>query len=79
VLAQERDAGEAARLAGFAQDRLAAMGWQRVESDRRIAAQLFDGLERRLGKEQLALLLAEGATLTEEEAVARATALASIS
>lgn len=79
VLAQERDAGEAARLAGFAQDRLAALGWQRVESDRRIAAQLFDGLERRLGKEQLALLLAEGATLTEEEAVARATALASIS
>ncbi|HEX3368283.1 MAG TPA: adenylate/guanylate cyclase domain-containing protein [Candidatus Cybelea sp.] len=78
VLAQQRDAGEAARLSGFAEGRLAAMGWQRVVSDREIAQRLFEELENQLGEERLAQLLAEGATLTEEEAVARATALSSL-
>jgi predicted ATPase/class 3 adenylate cyclase len=72
VLAQDRDTVEAARLAGYAEDRLAVLAWQRVASDREIAEQLFVALEGRLGKQQLAQLLAEGATLTEEEAVARA-------
>jgi tetratricopeptide (TPR) repeat protein len=75
VLAQESDAVEAARLAGYAEERLASLGWQRVISDREIAERLFLELERRLGKLRLAQLLAEGAILTEEEAVARATAL----
>jgi predicted ATPase/class 3 adenylate cyclase len=77
VLAQDNDAGEAARLAGFAQDRLAAIGWQPVVSDREIARQLLEALGRLLGAEQLSLLLAQGARLSEEEAVARATALSS--
>jgi len=75
VLAQAGNAVEAALLAGYAEERLASLGWQRVIYDREIAERLFVELERQLGKQQLAQLLAEGATLTEEEAVARATAL----
>ncbi|MFZ1017933.1 MAG: adenylate/guanylate cyclase domain-containing protein [Candidatus Cybelea sp.] len=75
VLAQEGDVVEAARLAGYAEERLTSLGWQRVISDREIAERLFLELERRLGKQRLAQLLAEGAMLTEDEAIARATAL----
>jgi hypothetical protein len=75
VLAQAGNAVEAALLAGYAEERLASLGWRRVIYDREIAERLFVELERQLGKQQLAQLLAEGATLTEEEAVARATAL----
>ncbi|MFY9861949.1 MAG: hypothetical protein WAK80_15470, partial [Candidatus Cybelea sp.] len=75
VLAQEGDTLEAARLAGYAEERLASLGWQRIISDREIAERLFLQLESRLGKQRLAQLLAEGAILTEEEAIARATAL----
>ncbi|HEY4433147.1 MAG TPA: adenylate/guanylate cyclase domain-containing protein [Candidatus Cybelea sp.] len=75
MLGREHDAGEAARLAGFAENRLASMGWQRVAWDREITQRLIDELANLLGEERFAQLLAEGAALTEEEAVARATAL----
>ena len=78
VLAQEGDAGEAARLAGYAEERLASLGLAASISDREIAQRLFRRARTPAWRKQrLAQLLAEGATLTEDEAVARATALCS--
>ena len=77
ALAGERNASEAARLIGYAEERLRLTGWTRVSYDRLIVDRLQHGLKKKLTAAELAQFCAEGATLSEEEAVARATALLS--
>jgi predicted ATPase/class 3 adenylate cyclase len=78
ALGAERDASEAAVLIGYAEERLRASGWQRVAYDIAIVKGLEDALKRLLADTELAQLLAAGAAMDEEEAVARATALTSL-
>jgi predicted ATPase/class 3 adenylate cyclase len=75
ALAAEGDAVEAARLTGYAEERFRATDWRLVSYDLSIAANLHDALARQLGAAELALLLAEGAAWSEEEAVTRARTL----
>lgn len=75
ALAQERNAADAARLVGYADECLRLAGWERGVYDREIAKNLKDDLKRRLGDAELLPLLAEGAAMAEEQAVAKAAAL----
>jgi predicted ATPase/class 3 adenylate cyclase len=77
VLAGDRNASESARLIGYAEERLRIAGWQRLAYDRAMVDGLSDMLKRKLTEAELSQLLAAGAALSEEEAVARATALVS--
>jgi hypothetical protein len=75
ALAGDGEASQAARLIGFAEDRLRDMGWERIAHDRAIAQRLTTSLERRLSRTELAELFAQGAGLTQEDAVALAASL----
>ncbi len=77
ALGAERSAAEAAVLIGYAEERLHAAGWQRIQYDLAIVKCLVDALKRRFADAQLAELFEAGAAMGEEEAIARATALAS--
>jgi hypothetical protein len=50
-------------------------GWQRLAYDRAMVDGLQDSLKKKLTEPELSQLFAAGAALSEEEAVARATAL----
>jgi hypothetical protein len=73
----ERNASEAARLIGYAEEGLRRAGWTRVPYDRAIVEKLEATLKERLADAELSQYLLEGAALSDEEAVARATALIS--
>jgi hypothetical protein len=73
----ERNASEAARLIGYAEERLRVAGWTRVSYDRAMVDRLERVLKQHIPESELSRLFAAGATLSEEEAVARATALLS--
>jgi len=73
----ERNANEAARLIGYAEEGLRRAGWTRLPYDRAIVEKLEATLKERLAGAELSQCLAEGAALSDEEAVARATALIS--
>ena len=75
AVARDRDATEAARLVGYAEERIRATAYQRVAYDRAILDELQTGLRAQLSEEELSELFAAGAMLSEGEAVARATAL----
>jgi predicted ATPase/class 3 adenylate cyclase len=77
ALAGERNASESARLIGYAEERLRIAGWQRLAYDRAMVDGLQDMLKKKLTGAELSGLFAAGAALSEEEAVARATALIS--
>jgi hypothetical protein len=61
----------AARLAGFAEDRLRAADWQRPGYEQAITDGLFASLRQSLPEAELARLLEEGAKWNDNEAVAR--------
>jgi hypothetical protein len=77
VLAGERDASEAARLIGYAEERLRRAGLTRVSYDRAMVDRLSHVLKKHFTETELSQFFAAGAALSEEEAVARATALIS--
>jgi predicted ATPase/class 3 adenylate cyclase len=72
VIASAMDPARAARLAGYAEDRLRAAEWQRVPYEQAIVQNLFDALKGALGEPELRRHLAEGAAWKEEEALAYA-------
>jgi lipopolysaccharide biosynthesis regulator YciM len=78
VLGAQRDAREAAVLSGYAEERLREAGWRRLHYDLAIAQRLADVLKERLADAELSRLLAAGAAMGEEEAIARATAFTSL-
>ena len=75
AVSAERDAREAARLLGYAEERLRAAGWQLGPGERRVCDALACELAHATDPSELALLLAEGASWTEVRALARAAAL----
>ncbi|MFZ0574781.1 MAG: adenylate/guanylate cyclase domain-containing protein [Candidatus Cybelea sp.] len=77
ALAGERNASESARLIGYAEERLRIAGWHRLAYDRAMVDGLQDMLRQKLTEAELSGLFAAGAALSDEEAVARATALIS--
>lgn len=77
ALAQRCDAAQAARLWGYAWGRIRDAGWQPPDYERELAERTRSKLTDVLGETTSARYLAEGATLSEGEAVTRATALCS--
>jgi predicted ATPase/class 3 adenylate cyclase len=71
VIASSSDASMAARLAGFAEDRLRAADWQRPGYEQVITDGLFASLRQSLPEAELARLLEEGAKWNDNDAVAR--------
>jgi hypothetical protein len=61
----------AARLAGFAEDRLRAADWQRPAYEQAITDGLFASLKKSLAEAELARLFEEGAMWNDNEAVSR--------
>ncbi len=72
MLAHERDARRAARLIGYAQERLRAAGWKLVAPDNTLAADLHGALRAKLNESELDRLLGEGAALSHNQAVTEA-------
>jgi len=72
IVASASDPVRAARLAGYAEERLRAAEFVRAEFDRAMAERLLGALEERVGASELARLLDEGASWPQEQAVARA-------
>ncbi|HEY6450036.1 MAG TPA: NB-ARC domain-containing protein, partial [Candidatus Cybelea sp.] len=72
MLAHERDPRAAARLIGYAQERLRAAGWKLVAPDNTLAADLHGALRAKLKESELDRLLGEGAVLSNNQAVAEA-------
>ncbi len=70
--AHDTDASEAARLTGYAEQRLRSVGWQPLAQDQAIIEELQSELRRQLTPSELVKLLAEGAAWSESEAVTRA-------
>jgi predicted ATPase/class 3 adenylate cyclase len=66
------EASEAARLLGYAEERLRLARWQSNAPDRAIIEELKNVLRRELAQSTIAELLAEGARWSESEAVSRA-------
>jgi predicted ATPase/class 3 adenylate cyclase len=75
AVARDRDAAEAARLIGYAEERLRAADFQLSPYDCAIFAGLREALRTALSEAELSQLFAAGAALSEGEAIARATAL----
>ncbi len=72
MIAAARDVRAAARLAGYAEERLRAADWQRVPYEQAMADRLFETLKSSLSQRELAQLFAEGAAWSEDLAVTRA-------
>jgi predicted ATPase/class 3 adenylate cyclase len=72
AIAGQEQAREAARLAGYAEERLRAAQWQSNATDQSILEELYRRIRRDIPERELAELLAEGARWSESEAVARA-------
>ncbi len=66
------DVSRAARLIGYAQDRLASAGWQLVPYDRAIVDALLEALRAALSGSDFRRLLDEGASWSDEYAVGNA-------
>ncbi|MEO6834488.1 MAG: hypothetical protein ABI231_01085 [Candidatus Tumulicola sp.] len=65
----------AARLLGFSDARIAAMGSGRQPADQRVYDRALAALHDAMGADTVASLMAEGAVMTEEQAVDEALAL----
>jgi predicted ATPase/class 3 adenylate cyclase len=72
VIEGRRDPPRAARLIGYAQEALRAAEWQIVPYERKVIDQLLDLLSGTIEKLELGRLIAAGAALNEEQAVAEA-------
>jgi non-specific serine/threonine protein kinase len=74
VMLHETDPALGARLLGFSEARLAALDWKEPPATEKIHRDLQRPLSENFSQEQFAALVAEGAALSEDEAVARALA-----
>ncbi|HVR46563.1 MAG TPA: adenylate/guanylate cyclase domain-containing protein [Candidatus Binatia bacterium] len=72
VIEARRDPSLAARLIGYAEEALRAAEWQLVPFERKFVDRLNELLADAIEKSELARLLAAGAALSEEQAVAEA-------
>jgi len=72
LIAGARDPAQAARLAGYAEERLGAAEWQRVAFERALFDRFYDSLSHTLGEAELARLLREGSAWSDEQAVTQA-------
>ncbi len=72
VIDARRDAPRAARLIGYAEEALRAAEWQLVPYERRVVDQQLELLSSKIGQPELTQLLAAGAALNEDQAVAEA-------
>jgi predicted ATPase/class 3 adenylate cyclase len=72
MLAGAKDPPRASRLAGYAEQRLRAADWQRVDYEQKLVERFFDSLKMSLTEAELTRLLNEGAAWNEEQAVAHA-------
>lgn len=63
---------DAARLYGYARERMTALKWNGIASDQRARDNIVAALRDRVGGDALFALLAEGAAWSEDEAFARA-------
>jgi len=77
ALSVECKPNEAAQLIGYAEELLRTAGWERPGYERAMIDRLRDALTQRLTDADLSRLLAKGAAMREEEAIACATAVAS--
>jgi hypothetical protein len=77
ALSVECKPNEAAQLIGYAEELLGTAGWERPGYERAMVDRLRDALTQRLADADLSRLLAKGAAMREEEAIACATAVAS--
>jgi predicted ATPase/class 3 adenylate cyclase len=68
----DADPPKAARLIGYAQDRLNAAGWELLQPDAMMVEALHEMLARRFAESELARLRAEGAAWDEDQAVGAA-------
>ncbi len=75
AVAHECDATEAARLIGYAEERLREVEFQRAPYDREIFENVRNSLRTVLSETELSKLFAAGAALSDGEAIACATAL----
>ncbi|HZY97452.1 MAG TPA: adenylate/guanylate cyclase domain-containing protein [Candidatus Cybelea sp.] len=72
IISSGSDPNRAARLAGYAEERLRAADWQRVAYEQALFAQFYDSLKRNLGDDELERLFREGSAWSDEHAVAQA-------
>jgi hypothetical protein len=72
IIAISRDASAAARLIGYAEDRLREADWQRAAYEQAMIERLFDRLKEKLAEPELKRLLEEGSAWTDDQAAARA-------
>lgn len=72
VIDSSRDAQRAARLLGYAEDRLREAEWQLMPYERAILDTLYRRLSDTLGESRLRTLLAEGAAWSDDQAIAAA-------
>jgi predicted ATPase/class 3 adenylate cyclase len=72
AIASREQVREAARLAGYAEERLRAAQWESNATDQAIFEDLYRRIRRDIPAPELAEFLAEGARWSESEAVARA-------
>ena len=75
IIRSTRDADGAARLIGYAEDRLRAAEWQRAAYEQRMVDALFDSLRERFSERDLKRLFEEGKSWTDAEAATRALAI----
>jgi predicted ATPase/class 3 adenylate cyclase len=75
ALSVDSDPIEAVRLIAYAEERLRVAGWERLPYERAMVDGLQNVLRDRLTDVELSRLSVEGSAMSEEEAVARATAV----
>ncbi|MFY9885442.1 MAG: adenylate/guanylate cyclase domain-containing protein [Candidatus Cybelea sp.] len=72
IITGRRDALAAARLIGFAEERLRLAGWQRVAFEQAMIDRLCEDLKKTLSEDELTRLLEEGAAWSDDQAAAQA-------
>ena len=74
AIAVQRDARRSARLIGYADGELRRLDWQRVAYEQRIVEGLYGALAAALSRSEFDELLAQGAALSDTQALAAALA-----
>jgi tetratricopeptide (TPR) repeat protein len=72
IIASARDVTSAARLIGYAEDRLRLADWQRAAYEQAMVDRLYDRLKENLTEAELKHLLEEGSAWSDDQAAAQA-------
>ncbi len=72
IIASARDVTSAARLIGYAEDRLRQADWQRAAYEQAMVDRLYDRLKENLTDSELKHLLEEGSAWSDDQAAAQA-------